>query len=553
MKYNHGIGSDLLDINHPQWCAAPGYGRPLGAEWRLSIEILVPLKWHMASYGVVVGPEAAVEAERTGPEIVINAQSDQGGSPAVPTQSPDSPSPGVMEYMTNMLNNNPLPGPVTGLIGEAGETASGRVTPPPSYDETIKSAVPLAFIDFWPRCLQFSDEDFLRSPFESFDHVVQEANKWLSAQNRIVLRNCETVEIKVTSLDEYIDMYTVTKTRTPKTQYRIPVYVKGFRVWYSSKILNKLPCGFGRTPCKLAYVNIRPSCSDGQNGYGYENFPSLIEKCNNLINCGVISGRILNAETVRIKESNFEDASILNMSANPDRCVWKDSYYKVALTFLRVFFLPDAPVREELHYRDFVPQCLRRSNSHPKFVDFQAIMNDCQLWLLQLGADFRLLNAQTVEGKCSSQAASFIDSSATFHADYESTPRVRFLRIYYAKPDGALSQNYLAPLISYRTFVPNISGRRRHHETLAMLMRRVESWLRSTGASAVCAETLIIPDYHAKSTIHADGSVFRSEYVEGGSEFDQETLVYIIKIYLDSVYPEPNCDHFGDDEDCVLL
>ncbi len=443
------------------------------------------------------------------------------------------------------------------VLREDGESDSnrdtpspGRTTPPPTYEQCIKTAVPLSFMDFWPQCFDVEDKCFLNVRFETFDKVMQDANSWLKEQSNIIVRNCETVEIKVSSLDEYI-LYSTTKKSMYKNHIRPALYVKGLRVWYTSKILNKLPCSFATTPCNIAYINITPSGEPLENPTRYEKFSSLIEKFNN---CASINGRILTVETVCIKEPEYENASILNMSANPDQSAWRDTYNKVALQFLRVYYLPDQRVLEELHYADFMPGCIRKSKHNPKYEDFNAVMDDCRLWLLQLGPDSRVLNCQTINGKYPNRSTPTPDPELTFHGDVELTPRIRFLRVYFVKPEGEPNQNYLAPLLSHKTFVP-ATIKRRHHETLATLMQRVEIWLRATGANVVAAETMPILEsvFHSKGD--PDLSVFRSEYTDGGTEYDQDTLLYVVRVYLDTVYPEPSkatLEGF-EDEDCVIL
>ncbi len=179
------------------------------------------------------------------------------------------------------------------------------------------------------------------------------------------------------------------------------------------------------------------------------------------------------------------------MTVDLDQTVWRDTYNKVALQFLRVFYLPEQTVREQLHYKDFIPERTGKvKHNYPKYKDFSTIMDDCRLWLLQnLDASHRVVNAQTIDAKLYSRNRSQPDSDQTFHDDYESSPRLRCLRVYYTQQEREYGTEYVAPLLCHRTFVP-MTLRRRQRENLASLMNHVETWLRATGATVVCAETI---------------------------------------------------------------
>ena len=440
-------------------------------------------------------------------------------------------------------------------VGQPSSNGSSiPTTPPPTYAECMRDAVPLSFVDFWPQCISLGEENFIFSRFEHFDRVMAEANMWLQEHPQVVVRNCETVEIKASSLDEFI-LNTSSKTSTCRSTFRPLLYIKGLRVWYSSKIIDKLPFAFAVTPCMLSYINIRPSTVNNHNGVQYERFPSLIDRCNTLIRCGLINGRILNVETVCAKEPEPEDGKIIGVAVDPDKSSWRDTYAKVALTFLRVYYLPEQPVTEKLHFKDFLPEYVRRSRHHPKYRDFSTVMDDCRLWLVHLDSQYRLVNAQTLETAHFAKQEGQLDTHYCFYHDYEGVPRVRFLRVYYANEDVGVE--YGVPLLSHKTFLPGVIKKRRH-ETLATLMQRVESWLRATGASVVCVETLPILEqaFHEKG--NGEGSLYRSEWMDANTEYDHEMLLYIVRVYLDTVYPEPPPQIFLDgedpyDEDCVLL
>ena len=51
----------------------------------------------------------------------------------------------------------------------ANVTPTGRSTPPPTYEQCMKEAIPLSFVDFWPHCLDADDTEFIYARFESFD------------------------------------------------------------------------------------------------------------------------------------------------------------------------------------------------------------------------------------------------------------------------------------------------------------------------------------------------------------------------------------------------
>ena len=51
-------------------------------------------------------------------------------------------------------------------------TPTGRSTPPPTYEQCMKEAIPLSFVDFWPHCLDAEDTEFIYARFESFDRYI---------------------------------------------------------------------------------------------------------------------------------------------------------------------------------------------------------------------------------------------------------------------------------------------------------------------------------------------------------------------------------------------
>lgn len=438
-----------------------------------------------------------------------------------------------------------------------GNVPSMPATPPPTYAEAMKDAIPLSFIDFWPQCVNLNDENFLYSKFETFDRVLEAANSWLLEQRNIVIRNCETTELKASSLDEFI-VLTATKTSTFKSSCRPMLNIKGLRVWYSSKIINQLPFVFAVAPFKIAYQNYKATLVNVGDHLEYEKFPSLLVKCNDDIKNGKINGRILNAETVYLKEPDVDEFKRGKMSFDADDTTWRDFYSKTALQVLRVYYIPELPMQEELKFHDFIPERSRRSRSHSKFRDFSTVMDDCRLWLVHLSCRYRLINAQTMEMKYISKEVGNMDSNATYFSDYEGYPRVRFLRIFYGTDVIDTGVDYGLPLLSHKTFIPAPLKRRRH-ETLAALMHRVETWLRATGATVVCAETLPMLEQVYQEKNGADFSLYRSEWMDASNEYDHETLLYVVRVYLDTVYPEPPPQIFLDgedsdfDEECVLF
>ena len=424
-------------------------------------------------------------------------------------------------------------------------------------------------MDFWPLCLNLDDEMFIYAKFESFDVLVESANRWLRENSDIVVRNCETVEIKVTTQDEYVST-TTSKPTIYRHRFQTPLYIKGLRVWYSSAIINRLPNAsrsYAKTPCRIGYVNVQPSPCNGWNGddtlsaKDCDKFTDLIDKINDFVTTGVITGKLLNAETVFVKGSNTDDVSNTNsLSFDPDQSSWRDHNHKLALQFLRVFYLPEIEPNEceTLHHKDFLPVCLRRSKHHPKYTDFNDIMDDARVWLLQQSRTFRLLNAQTIDTKYPGHKNNLLpDAKATLHVNFEAVPRIRFLRLFWTSSTPTEGdeddEQYMVPLLSHRTFAP-VAFKRRHHENMGPLMRRLEHWLRATGASVICAETipLLEQDFHHRGEL--DSNVFRSEWIDGEAEFYQQTLLYVVRVYLDTVYPEPRDNDDDDlDEECVIL
>ncbi len=67
--------------------------------------------------------------------------------------------------------------------------------------------------------------------------------------------------------------------------------------------------------------------------------------------------------------------------------------------------------------------------------------------------------------------------------------------------------------------------------------------------------------YHDKG--FTDSSIFKSEWVYGCTDYDQqEPLLYCLRVYLDTVYPEPSPERLDPslspdselyDEDCTIL
>ncbi|KAK2143321.1 hypothetical protein LSH36_854g00067 [Paralvinella palmiformis] len=77
----------------------------------------------------------------------------------------------------------------------------GSSQSPPGHAQAPKGAK-LFHQDFWPTCINPLEQNLRHLEFETFDTLVPKANSWLQKNLDIQLVKCETIERKVTSLEE---------------------------------------------------------------------------------------------------------------------------------------------------------------------------------------------------------------------------------------------------------------------------------------------------------------------------------------------------------------
>ncbi|XP_074641135.1 uncharacterized protein LOC141898890 [Tubulanus polymorphus] len=244
--------------------------------------------------------------------------------------------------------------------------AERPLTPPPSYESIMQERPSLAYVDFWPSLINPDETKIKRMKFEKFDVLIERANEFLSRREDIVIKNVESVEKKVGSLND-IQNGTMFYRAT-----ECSIYVHGLRIWYL-----KQGTAARTRPQQVKYVNLIPRrLNPGEKYPEFESIYQTVTTFNEQLYSNP-RGHIVGISTVFVKVDK-ESWKMHDGNMDWDTCSWMDVHERHAFYFLRVFHLEGATVHEAIGVEDITPTCLEDRRIHDHDDDFYDDFDD--LW-----------------------------------------------------------------------------------------------------------------------------------------------------------------------------
>ncbi|XP_064487176.1 uncharacterized protein LOC135399270 [Ornithodoros turicata] len=403
---------------------------------------------------------------------------------------------------------------------------------PPSYSEATRQHASLGggltFVDFLPYCIS-SGGLFSTPTFEPFRVLINRANEWLKENPSWEVKTCESVEFKTSS--EVVNTERMTYYEYGEQSTR---YVRCLRLWLVPRLDQSRP------PQQIEYCNLIPQQTGHTGLFGMPTFETLhevLERYNFQVRYQPAPGRVLAVETQEMKIPSYSNF-------DPDRSYWSEhgGRNRHFLFVIRVFFEVGTSGNEEIGAADFVPKCTSTGGlfSFPRYEPFSNVVARSSQWCSQQ-ASLRFCNAQSLEIKLKSGAT--VDTqrmSFTEHAE-RSTFYVRVLRVAYTKEPVPTAEGVLPPSpplhLQCKTFIPLQLTRGffvPEFESLSATKKRVEAWIRATGARVLSCET-------AAMRLFANGKALTS--IESSFTYNNgnrnEYWIFILRLYLDGTYQEP--------------
>ncbi|XP_067141148.1 uncharacterized protein [Centruroides vittatus] len=401
--------------------------------------------------------------------------------------------------------------------------------PPPSYCEATRQHASLGgnltFVDFIP---QPTESGIFNVKFEPFGVLIEQANAWLSSNPSLEVKTCESIEFKCQGRTPMVEKMTYLEFNEYGTRY-----IRGLRLWVVPRSDARHP------PQKIGYLNLVPQPKEPSSLFGTGQFKTLsdiLEKFNKSAATNP-PGRILSIESQEMKLpswSNFD----------PDRSSWTEHGRGQThfLFVVRIFFEYGPPAAEEIGIADFVPVMLADGGlfSIPQFEPFSNVIARASQWCEQQRF-LRFCNAQSLEIKMKGGAV--VDTQRMSYTEHggKSTYYVRVLRVTYTKPAESLimEASIRTPVLhlTCKTFIPyqlNTSMFIPEFESLTQTKERMKIWVQLTGARMLSAETVamrLLTGGEATSGIEASFTYNPANM--------NEYWIYIIRLYLDGYYKEP--------------
>lgn len=402
---------------------------------------------------------------------------------------------------------------------------------PPSYSEATRQHASLggglSFVDFLPYCIS-SGGLFSTPTFEQFRVLVQRANDWLKENCTWEVKTCESVEFKTSS--EVVNTERMTYYEYGEQSTR---YVRSLRLWLVPRLDQTRPAQ------QLEYRNLIPQQTGHAGLFGmptFETLHELLERYNQQLMYQPAPGRVLAVETQEMKIPSYSNF-------DPDRSYWSEygGRNRHFLFVVRVFYELGSIGCEEIGVADFVPQ--RQSTgglfSFPRYEPFSNVIGRAAQWCSQQ-TSLRFCNAQSLEIKLKS--GTMVDTqrmSYTEHAE-RTTFYVRVLRVAYSKEPAPLEGGLPpSPPLSLhcKTFMPLQLTRGifvPEFESLSATKKRIEAWIRATGARVLSCETVAMRLFTGGE---AHAGIESSFTYNNGNR--SEYWVFVLRVYLDGAYQEP--------------
>jgi len=426
----------------------------------------------------------------------------------------------------------------------------------PGASRTPKGAK-LFYEDFWPSCLNDTEQKLYYLEFESFDSLIPRANAWLQEHTDTHLIKCETVEKKVSTTDE-VD----TDGNMFRAKGNSAIYIKGLRLWYVTIKTHIKDSTENVAPSEIGYMNVIPKCIDStgmSRKYPiYENLPETYAAVNAYLSDSPLEGRIITIETVGLKlPRNHWDGP----EVDPDQTFFIDEYLRHVLYITRIYFVYGAPEEELIGAQDFLPDFVHAPRwysiygIYPKYRPLGSAMQKIKDWI-QSARNIRITNVQCLEAVYKKHPEN-VHTGVNFVEKIESCAMIRFMRVTYVRPleDQIECMTMYSPPkgFGYKTFVPaavkvGMCSGAPEYESLVDTWERAKSWLKCVDRRVIGVETF----YHPMSRIWHNQDLGETTVMQGEwttthrgerRHRTRRQLVHIIRVYLDGEFTEPPPHH----------
>uniref|UniRef100_X1ZRJ1 Uncharacterized protein n=1 Tax=Capitella teleta TaxID=283909 RepID=X1ZRJ1_CAPTE len=400
--------------------------------------------------------------------------------------------------------------------------------------------------------------------------LVPKVNAWLQENIDIHLIKCETVEKKITCLEEMSADNTMFTPRGGSA-----IYIKGLRLWFVyDKDCNKSDLEHAM-PIEIGYMNIIPKCLDASGKYPeYENLPETYAAVNAYLADTPLEGRpwrVIALEIILIKFRFEKRGKILTIETvplklprrrwegpevDPDQTFFNDEYLRHVLYITRIYFIYGAPEEELIGAQDFLPDFLRAPRwysiygIYPKYKKLDTAMSKAKDWISS-ARNIRVTNIQTLEAVYRKHPEN-VHTGVNFVDKVESCAMIRFVRVTYVRPleECECMTMYSPPQgLACKTFIPAaikvaMCSGAPEFESFTATWDRAKVWLKCIDRRVIGVETF----YHPLSRIwhHQDGgetTVMQGEWTTTNrGEKQHKTrrqLVQVIRVFLDGEYQEP--------------
>ncbi|ESN93461.1 hypothetical protein HELRODRAFT_181005 [Helobdella robusta] len=221
---------------------------------------------------------------------------------------------------------------------------------------------------------------FVHSHIKSYCTLIPRANGWLQNNLDIYLIKCETVEKKVTCIE---DVTNDSCMFLPKNHHA--AYVKGLRLWYVNVTGTRKLALESMAPSEIGYMNVIPKCIDASGKYPkYEHLPETYAAINAYLAGAPLEGKIVTIETVPLKLPRKQWKSF---EINPDETYFPDEYLRHVLNITRIYFRYGEPEVELIGAQDFLPDFEGSSHwpplhhSTPRYGPISTAINKVKDWI----------------------------------------------------------------------------------------------------------------------------------------------------------------------------
>lgn len=414
----------------------------------------------------------------------------------------------------------------------------------------------LSFVDFVPKLVDrkpnfstLSLSTGVQGPlFESYQNVIDRANKWLRQNPHARVISCETIEIECwydTSSDEVKNGH--------KDNECFPAFLTILRIWIYWSLDDNSEAIIGRPrACQIAYRDILPSrleSSPKSFGPKYETMNAALQNFNtNLANgSDHTPGRLLKIQTCTWRFTS-QNCSV---DTNKTFWMWHKKSDIHCYCFFRLYYLLGPSEIYEIGFQDFEPSYSNGAKKQTKSEKFSHLSRRAEQWCIS-NQDLCFLNAQTINHNLFFR---FIRDDIGSDQNVLDLPHcllnagqkvfhTKILRLYYLKstklkPEQKstesthiLHKTFHVSSISFPPFLNKSlldTNSILPHDAMLETVRKIAQWTVLKGVLIKGVETLALPIEAAKRKGYISAENTHFESIAG----QPEPVVYAIRFFID--------------------